>query len=125
MKAIGLLCALAALVACSESESPADSETGKASAAQAGWALEPGTYDYARADGGAGLLVLAEDGTYSNAMSGGDLETGTWGHDEGLSCLVPADGAARQCYRFAAPDARGRFTGTAGDGSVMRARKLD
>ena len=125
MKAIGLLCALAALAACSESGSPTEPEPGKSSAAQAGWALEPGTYDYTAADGAAGLLVLAEDGTYSNVISGGDLQIGTWGRQGGLSCLVPADGTARRCYRFTAPDARGRFTGTEGNGRVTKARRLD
>lgn len=125
MRATALFAMLGLLAACSERDDPAVSEQEDAGAASVGWTLEPGTYDYVRAEGGAGLIVLAADGTYSDVMSGGDLATGKWARVEGLNCLAAAGEDVSRCYRFTAPDANGRLIGTAADGGTLRLRKLE
>ncbi len=136
MKKIILLCALAALAACSEAETTneAVNETANEAAneaepvaeeaAVASWPLEAGTYYYTRSDGKSGVNTLASDGTFSNAISGGATETGTWAQEGGLGCFVPTSGDKR-CYTFTQPDAQGRFTGVTTDGITVSVRKTD
>jgi hypothetical protein len=126
MKKIALLCAVAALAACTEAdttnETAAQPEPAAEEAAAASWQLQAGTYEYTRSDGTSGVNTLAADGTFSNAIAGGKTETGTWGQEGDLSCLVPKDGEKR-CYTFTQPDADGNFTGTTTDGVTVKVRK--
>lgn len=125
MKKIAILCALGILAACSESETAPEAEATEAAAEApaASWALEAGTYEYTRSDGVSGINTVAADGTYSNALEGGEIETGTWGQEGELSCLVPEEGDKR-CYTFTAPDADGNFTGTMESGVTVEVRKV-
>lgn len=125
MKKIALLCGLAALAACSEAETTTEAEPTEAAAEApaAAWALEAGTYEYTRSDGVSGINTLAADGTFSNAVSGGEIETGTWGQEDGLSCLTPEEGEKR-CYTFTAPDADGNLTGAMEGGVTVEVRKV-
>ena len=70
----------------------------------------------------AGNRVKA-DNTYSNAIKGGKVETGTWSTENGQSCLVSDDGGEKRCYTFTKPDANGNFTGTMPDGMTITIRK--
>jgi len=123
MKTIAILCALSVLAACSEAETAPEPEATEAEAPAAAWALEAGTYEYTRSDGVSGLNTVVADGTYSNAIEGGEIETGTWGQESDLSCLVPAEGDKR-CYTFTQPDAEGNFTGTMENGVTVEVRKV-
>jgi hypothetical protein len=125
MKKIALLCGLAVLAACSEAETTTEAEPMEAAAEApaASWALEAGTYEYTRSDGVSGVNTVAADGTFSNAVSGGEIETGTWGQEGDLSCLTPAGGDQR-CYTFTPPDAEGNLTGTREDGVTVTVRKV-
>ena len=125
MKKIAILCALGALAACSEAENAPNAEATEAAAEApaAAWALEAGTYEYTRSDGVSGVNAVAADGTYSNAVEGGEIETGTWGQEGELSCLVPAEGDKR-CYTFTPPDAEGNFIGTMENGVTVEVRKV-
>ena len=69
-----------------------------------------------------GINTLTADGKFSNAVAGGDIETGTWGQEGGLSCLTPDEGEKR-CYTFTQPDAEGNFTGTMADGVTVTVKK--
>jgi hypothetical protein len=125
MKKVALLCGLAVLAACSETDAVPETEATEAAAeapAEA-WALEAGTYEYTRSDGVSGVNTVAADGTFSNAVSEGEVETGTWGQEGELSCLVPAEGDKR-CYTFTPPDADGNFTGTMENGVTVEVRKV-
>jgi hypothetical protein len=126
MKKIAMICALAALAACSEAETTADAnaqdEAAAAETAAASWPMEPGTYEYTRSDGVSGVNTVKADGTFSNAPAGAAVETGTWGEENGMSCLTPASGEKR-CYTFTTPDAEGNFTGTRQDGVTVTVRK--
>ena len=126
MKRFAMLCALAAFTACSDAETTNEAENqaepAAAEAAVASWPLEAGTYEYTRSDGKSGVNTLAADGTFSNAVTGGEIETGTWGQEGDLGCFVPASGEKR-CYTFTAPDAEGNFTGTTTDGITVQVRK--
>ncbi|MBT2133879.1 hypothetical protein KK137_05990 [Croceibacterium sp. LX-88] len=125
MKTIALVCVLAALAACSRSETPAEREAAEAAAAPIGpYQLEAGTYSYTRSDGVSGVNTLAADGTFSNAVTGGEVETGKWGQEGELGCLVPDDGTAKRCYRFSRPDSKGLFTGVMADGLTVEVRKV-
>ena len=68
------------------------------------------------------MNTVAADGTFSNAVTGGEVETGTWARKMASSCLVPAEGDKR-CYTFTQPDADGNFTGTMADGTTATIRK--
>ena len=70
------------------------------------------------------MIFPGTDWPILSALRGGDLETGTWGPDEDLSCLMP-EGSAKRCYAFTVPDAQGRFSGKSADGIEMTARKLE
>ena len=128
MKKFTLICALAALAACSETETAPEAEaTAEApeaavAEAPASWPIEPGTYEYSRSDGTSGVNTVAADGTFSNAVTGGDVETGTWAQEGDLSCLTPAEGEKR-CYTFTPPDAEGNLTGTMQNGVTVTIRK--
>ena len=128
MKRYALLCTLAMLAACSEAEAPTEEATAPAAdaaaaPAAAAYELEPGTYDYTRSDGTSGINTVNPDGTFSNAIEGGDIETGTWAQEGGLSCLTPAAGEKR-CYTFTQPDAEGNFTGTMANGVTVQVKKV-
>ena len=125
MRKIALLCALGVLAACSETETAPEAEATEAAAEApaASWALEAGTYEYTRSDGVSGINTVAGDGTFSNAVEGGDIETGTWGQEGELSCLTPAEGEKR-CYTFTPPDAEGNITGTMENGVTATIRKV-
>ena len=125
MKKIVMLCGLAVLAACSQAETTPEAEATEAAAEApaAAWALEAGTYEYTRSDGVSGVNTVAADGTFSNAVEGGDVETGTWGQEGELSCLTPAEGDKR-CYTFTTPDAEGNFTGTMESGVTVEVRKV-
>ena len=126
MKKIAMLCALAALAACSEAEAPTEADTAEAAVAEAeaeAWPIEAGTYEYTRSDGVGGINTVAADGTFSNAVSGGEIETGTWAQEGGLSCLSPKGGQKR-CYTFTVPDGEGNLTGTTTDGVTATIRKV-
>ena len=71
---------------------------------------------------GAGWVTLTPDGKFSNARSGGEIETGTWAQEGDLSCLTPDEGDKR-CYTFTQPDAEGNFTGTTPEGVTVTVRK--
>ncbi len=126
MKKIAMLCGLAALAACSETETTADAnaqvEPAAAEATVASWPMEPGTYEYTRSDGTSGVNTIKADGTFSNAPTGGATETGTWGEEGGLSCLSP-EGGEKRCYTFTQPDADGNFTGTMANGVTVKIKK--
>jgi hypothetical protein len=127
MKKFALLCAVAALAACSDAEAPAEEAAAPAAdevaaVAEASYEIEPGTYDYERSDGTSGINTLTADGKFSNAVEGGTIETGTWAQEGGLSCLTPDDGEKR-CYTFTQPDAEGNFTGTMPDGVTVTIKK--
>ena len=125
MKKIAMLCALAALAACSEAEAPVAEDAAAPAAEEAAvahWPIEAGTYEYTRSDGVSGINTVAADGTYSNAVTGEEVETGTWGEEGGLSCLTPAEGDKR-CYTFTEPDAEGNFAGTMESGVTVAVRK--
>lgn len=125
MKKIALLCGLSVLAACSQAETAPEAEATEAvvqEAAVASWPIEAGTYEYTRSDGVAGVNTLAADGTFSNAVTGGEVETGTWGQESDLSCLVPEKGDKR-CYTFTQPDADGNLTGTMESGVTVTIRK--
>ena len=126
MRKIALLCAVAALAACSEAETTnntaAEVEPMAEEAAVAAWTIEAGTYEYTRSDGKSGVNTLASDGTYSNAVTGGAIETGTWAQEGALSCLVSSAGEKR-CYTFTQPDADGNLTGVTTDGITVKVRK--
>ncbi len=125
-----LVAAAAALAGCSQADttsaaentSEAAQQPAAADAAVASWPVEPGTYEYTRSDGRAGVNTLAADGTYSNAITGGATETGTWAIENGQSCLV-SDGGEKRCYTFTQPDAEGNLTGTMADGVTITVRK--
>ena len=126
MKKIALLCALGVLAACSEAETAPEAEATEAvaEAPATAWALEAGTYEYTRSDGASGVNTVAADGTFSNAVEGGEIETGTWAQEGDLSCLTPAEGDKR-CYTFTQPDAEGNFTGSLEGGEVtVEVRKV-
>ena len=125
MKKIAMLCALSALAACSQAETAPEPEATEAAAEApaAAWALEAGTYEYTRSDGVSGINTVAADGTFSNAVEGGEVETGTWAQEGGLSCLTPEEGDKR-CYTFTQPDADGNFTGTTETGVTVEVRKV-
>jgi hypothetical protein len=126
MKNIAMLCALAALAACSEAETTAEAnnqvEPAAAEATVASWPMEAGTYEYTRSDGTSGVNTVKADGTFSNAITGGGTETGTWREENGLSCLTP-EGGEKRCYTFTKPDADGNFTGTLPNGVTAKIRK--
>lgn len=126
MKRLAMLCALAALTGCAEAETTGEAENqaelAAAEAAVAPWALEAGTYEYSRSDGKRGVNTMAADGTLSNAVTGGAVETGTWAQEGNLGCFVPASGEKR-CYTFTAPDAEGNFTGVTTDGITATVRE--
>lgn len=92
-------------------------------AAAGSWPIEPGTYEYTRSDGRTGVNTLAADGTYSNAIAGGTVETGTWNNETGLACFASKDSNETRCYTFTAPDAEGNFTGSLSDGVTITVRK--
>ncbi|HWT31269.1 MAG TPA: hypothetical protein VEB68_00770 [Croceibacterium sp.] len=125
MKQIAMVCALVALAACrQDAAAPAEEETATAEqGAPAAWGLEAGTYAYSRSDGVAGINTVAADGTYSNAVNSGEIETGTWAQEGELGCFAPAEGDKR-CYTFTQPDASGSFTGTMADGTTVTVRKV-
>ena len=131
MKLIATVCVLAALGACSKADTTSDTNTttetaqepAAPDAAVASWPVEPGTYEYSRSDGRAGVNTVAADGTYSNAITGGAVETGKWAIEGGLSCLVSDAGGAKRCYTFTQPDAEGNLTGTLPDGLTITVRK--
>lgn len=126
MKTVALLCAVAALAACSDAEAPAEEAAAPAeeaaAVAEASYEIEPGTYEYERSDGMSGINTLTADGKFSNAAEGGIIETGTWAQEGNLSCLTPDDGEKR-CYTFTQPDAEGNFSGTMPDGVTVKVRK--
>ena len=126
MKKIAMLCVLAALTACSESATTPEAEEAEAPTAEvavASWPLQAGTYEYTRSDGMAGINTVAADGTFSNAVTGGEIETGTWAQEGNLSCLSP-EGGEKRCYTFTAPDAEGNLTGTTTGGVTATIRKV-
>jgi hypothetical protein len=90
--------------------------------AAAAYELQAGTYEYTRSDGTSGINTLTADGKFSNAVEGGEIETGTWAQEGGQSCLTPDEGDKR-CYTFTQPDADGNFTGTMADGVTVNVRK--
>lgn len=126
MRKFALLCAVAALGACSDADVPAEeaaTPVEEATAvAEAAYEIGPGTFEYERSDGTSGINTLAADGTFSNAVEGGTIETGTWAQEGDLSCLTPDDGEKR-CYTFTQPDAEGNFTGTMPDGVTVTIKK--
>lgn len=127
MKKFALLCAVAALAACSDAEAPAEDAAAPAAeeaatVAEAAYEIGPGTYEYARSDGTSGINTLTADGKFSNAVEGGTIETGIWGQEGGLSCLTP-DGGDKRCYTFTQPDADGNFTGTMSNGVTVTIKK--
>lgn len=127
MKTFALLCAVAALAACSEAEAPTEETAAPAAAeataaAEAAYQIEAGTYEYTRSDGTSGINTLTADGKFSNAVAGGTIETGTWGQEGDLSCLTPDEGDKR-CYTFTQPDAEGNFTGTMTTGVTVTIKK--
>lgn len=126
MKKFVWLCAVAALAACSEAEAPTEADAvepaAASEAAAAIWAIEAGTYEYTRSDGVSGVNTLAADGRFSNAVSDGTVETGTWGQEGDLSCLTPTEGDKR-CYAFTEPDADGNFSGMMENGITATIRK--
>lgn len=125
MKKFAVVCVLAALAACSRSETAAEREAAEAIAAPIGpYQLEAGTYSYTRSDGVSGVNTLAADGTFSNEMADGVIETGKWGQEGDLGCLTPDDGTAKRCYRFSQPDSKGLFTGVMADGLTVEVRKV-
>ncbi|KRA83481.1 hypothetical protein [Altererythrobacter sp. Root672] len=131
MKKLVLVSVLAALAACSQSNTPAEPEATETAAAAAAtttaaaFALQPGVYDYKRSDGLSGINTVNADGTFSNARSTGDVETGKWAQEGGLSCLTPdGEGATKRCYTFTQPDADGKFTGTTAEGVTVEVRKV-
>src|SRR5690606_10614439 len=107
MKKIATVCALALLAACSgaetTSEADAVAEPAATETSVAFWPIQAGTYEYTRSDGTGGVNTIAADGTFSNAVTGGGTETGTWGQEGDLSCLVPESGEKR-CYTFTEPN---------------------
>ena len=125
MRKIAIVCALGVLAACSEAETApeADATEAAAEAPAAAWALEAGTYEYTRSDGVSGINTVAADGTFSNAVEGGEIETGTWAQEGGQSCLTPDEGDKR-CYTFTPPDADGNLTGTMENGVTVEVRKV-
>jgi hypothetical protein len=128
MKRIALLSALAMLAACSDAEAPAEDTAvtateDVAAAPAASYSIEAGTYEYTRSDGASGINTLTPDGKFSNAIAGGEIETGTWAQEGDLSCLTPDEGDKR-CYTFTQPDAEGNFTGTMPDGVTVAVRKV-
>jgi len=127
MKKFALLCAVTALAACSDAEAPTEEAVAPAAeetaaAAEAAYEIGPGTYEYERSDGTSGINTLTADGKFSNAVEGGEIETGTWGQEGGLSCLTPDEGDKR-CYTFTQPDAEGNFTGTMTTGVTVTIKK--
>ncbi|KRA83482.1 hypothetical protein [Altererythrobacter sp. Root672] len=128
MKKIALICVLAALVACSRSETAAEREAAEAAAVvvvpNGPYQLEAGTYSYTRSDGVSGINTLAADGTFSNAVTGGAVEKGKWAQEGELGCLIPDGGAEKRCYRFSHPDHEGLFTGVMADGLTVEVRKV-
>ncbi|MBO9517353.1 MAG: hypothetical protein J7493_04740 [Porphyrobacter sp.] len=132
MRKIVLVSVLGALAACSQSNTPTEPEataTTEAAAAAtttaAAFALQPGVYDYKRSDGLTGVNTVNADGTFSNARSTGEVETGKWAQEGDLSCLIPdGEGATKRCYMFTQPDAEGKFTGTTTDGVTVEVRKV-
>jgi hypothetical protein len=124
MKKFALLCTIAALAACSEAEAPTEEAAAPAAevTAAAAYELQAGTYEYTRSDGTSGINTLTADGKFSNAVEGGEIETGTWAQEGGQSCLTPDEGDKR-CYTFTQPDADGNFTGTMADGVTVNVRK--
>jgi hypothetical protein len=125
-----VLCALATLAGCSEADTTADANAVDANAAAepaaeaAGehFPMAAGTYEYIRSDGTSGVNTVKADGTFSNAVTGGAVETGTWAEENGQSCLTPATGEKR-CYTFTKPDAEGNFTGTLANGVTVKIKK--
>ncbi|MBT2133878.1 hypothetical protein KK137_05985 [Croceibacterium sp. LX-88] len=129
MKKLVFIGVLAALAACSQSNTPAKSEAADVASAPTGTAaafsLQPGVYDYKRSDGLTGINTVNADGTFSNARSTGEVETGKWAQEGDLSCLTPdGEGRAKRCYTFTRPDAEGKFTGTMADGVTIEVRKI-
>lgn len=129
MKKLVLVCVVGALAACSQSETTTGAEatatSESAATATAAFVLQPGVYDYKRSDGLTGINNVNADGTFSNARSTGDVETGTWAQEGDLTCLTPdGEGATKRCYTFARPDAGGKFTGTMADGMTIEVRKI-
>jgi hypothetical protein len=127
MKRFALLCAVAALAACSDAEAPTEDAAvpaaeEAAAVAEASYEIGPGTYEYTRSDGTSGINTLSADGTFSNAVADGTIETGTWAQEGDLSCLTPGEGEKR-CYTFTQPDAEGNFTGTMTDGVTVAIKK--
>ena len=128
MTRVAVICVFAALTACSQAEPVSKAEDAQAPAAEqaavASWPVEPGTYEYTRSDGRAGVNTVAADGTYSNAITGGVVETGKWSNEGELSCLVSDEGGERRCYTFTRPDAEGNLTGTMESGVTITLRKV-
>lgn len=132
MKPLILLAIVAAIAACDQPKTAPESTSGEAKTAAepaapaqaASWPLEAGTYEYSRSDGRAGVNTVAADGTFSNAVTGGETETGTWANENGQVCLSGGSNGEKRCYTFTQPDAEGNFTGTMANGITMTVRKV-
>ena len=130
MRKLLLIAGVFALAACGDNETASEAEPTTeaqpdpvaADTAVASWPAEAGTYEYTRSDGRAGVNTLAADGTYSNAMKDGTVETGKWANESARSCFV-SDGGDNRCYTFTQPDAEGNFSGTMEGGITITLRK--
>lgn len=106
MKKIIALAALAAVSACSETETAPDAaateevaaaETAEVMAADGGPAY--GNFRITRADGTVIMEDVREDGTWTATMADGSTETGTWVQKPGEYCTTDdKEGAVEKCH---------------------------
>ncbi len=119
MRKVLPIVALAALAACNQSQSAADTSAAAAeppAATSPHSNAAPGTYVRTAADGSMTTTMLQSDGKYSSWVAGSQTETGKWAVKNNETCFMP-DGGKERCGSDGPiqPDGRFRVTPDQGD----------
>lgn len=124
MKKLVALASVAALAACSQSETPAAEDPVAVETPRV--AITPGFYETMNSEGTIGGAELMQDGSYRTFdRAGADTGNGTWTNVGKRTCFDPSGDDPEICYTGGEPDEDGRFDASSDGGIMITVRPVE